>query len=78
MKRILQAAVVAMSMSAAAAYAQQTEMVQANDRIEVAQASTGAERGAVQREASRKPSMYEISGLAGEGSFPSRGGPLDD
>ena len=80
MKRILQVAVVAMSFGAAVAYAQQRESAHDMDGLSVAQASAGAER--VQREEpaarSSRPSMYDISGLAGSGSFPSRGGPIDD
>lgn len=85
MKRIVQLAVVALSCSASLAWSQQEEITQAQgspESVSVAQASTSAERASIQREEPianpRKPSMHEMSGLAGEGAFPSRGGPLDD
>ena len=85
MKRIVQLAVVALSCSASLAWSQQDEATQAQaspEALNVAQASPGAERPSIQREApiasARKASMHEMSGLAGEGAFPSRGGPLDD
>ena len=88
MKRIVQIAVVAVSFSAGAAFAQQEQQLpQAADSsaetyISVAQASQNAEPMSMQREApaakARKPSLHEETGLAGEGSFPSRGGPQDD
>jgi hypothetical protein len=86
MKRIVQMAVVAVSFSAGAAWSQQDQQKpqaadsSADTHISVAQASQNPE-AAIQREApvkARKPSMHEDMGLAAEGSFPSRGGPLDD
>ena len=87
-KRIVQIAVVALSFSAGAAFAQQDQQMPkaadstADTYISVAQASQNAEPMSLQREApvvkARKPSLLEEIGLAGEGSFPSRGGPLDD
>ena len=84
MKSIVRMAVVALACSAGAAWSQQEESSQTQDvtAVSVAQASPRAESGSIQRDEpvakSRKPSMHEMSGLAGEGVFPSRGGPLDD
>lgn len=86
MKRIVQIAVVALSCSAGAVFAEQErETPQAADNemyISVAQASQNGEAVSIQREApavkQRKLSLHEEIGLAGEGAFPSRGGPLDD
>jgi hypothetical protein len=84
MKRIIQAAVVAIACSAGAAWSQsQEQMPQASQSTEssvsVAQASI-PERAPIAREQAqpRKMSLHESTGLAGDGAFPSRGGPQDD
>ena len=86
MKRIIHVAVVAIACSAGAAWSQQSDeqVAQASQSgqaaASVAQASPGAERPAISREEtqSRKISLHDMGGLAGDGVFPSRGGPLDD
>jgi hypothetical protein len=83
MKRIVQLAVVALACSAGSAWSQQEQVPQAMERTEapisVAQAS-GAQQPTVSREeaAPRKVSLHEMSGLASDGVYPSRGGPQDD
>ncbi|HEX2830214.1 MAG TPA: hypothetical protein VHP37_27995 [Burkholderiales bacterium] len=81
MKRIVQVAMVALACSAGAAWAEQSQEQKPQAQEEqVAQVSTGSERiGAPRQEAQpRKASFHEMSGLAGDGYSPSRGGPLDD
>lgn len=84
MKRIVQVAVVALSCGAGAAWSQQGETQQsgqgADAPVTVAQAGATSERpiGAREVDRSRELSVYEMSELAGQGSFPSRGGPLDE
>ena len=84
MKSIVRMAVVALACSAGAAWSQQEERSQAQEAqaVSVAQASPSAEHGTIQRAEpvakSRKPSMHDMSELAGDGAFPSRGGPIDD
>lgn len=83
MKRIVQLAVVALACSAGAAWAQQDQQTQAQgsgESVAVAQAGPASEGSAVSRgEAqSGKLSFHEMTGLAGDGYIPSRGGPLDD
>ena len=86
MKRIIQVASVAIACSAGAAWSQQSDeqVAQASQSalaaVDVAQSSPGAEHPALSREEtrSRKVSLHDMSDLAGDGVFPSRGGPLDD
>ena len=84
MKRIVQAAVVVFACSAGAAWSQQSEEIKAQQQeaaVTVAQAGPGAgEQIAISREEARprKATMHDLADLAGDGVFPSRGGPLDD
>lgn len=90
MKRIVQVAVTALVFSAGAAWSQEQskDQIQAPQATEssdsyttVAQASINAPSTAPAREEAkpqRKMSFHEWTGLAGDGVFPSRGGPLDD
>jgi hypothetical protein len=85
MKTIVKlAAVAALTLVTQAAWSQQSEQQtgQAGQRIEVvAQASSSGERWQepVAREMQpRRLSTFEATGLAGDGPFPSKGGPYDD
>ena len=84
MKRISQAALVAvLACGAQVAYSQQSEQqgAQANDAAIVAQAGPGGgEQQSLARQPSdsRAPSTFESTGLAGDGPYPSKGGPLDE
>jgi hypothetical protein len=88
MKRIIGMAVIAMAFGAGAASAEQQEQTapkaaeNADAYVNVAQASQNADRASLARDEisvrSRKASLHEEMGLAGDGVFPSRGGPLDD
>jgi hypothetical protein len=85
MKRIVQVAVAVFACSAGAAWSQQSqEQIQQAQNTEaavVAQAGPGSgERIAISREEAkpRKASMHDLMDLAGDGVYPSRGGPLDD
>ena len=83
MKRIVQLAVFALACSAGAAWAQQGQEKSTQDSaqpVNVAQAGPGAETtpAALREEApGAKMSFHEWTGLAGDGVFPSRGGPID-
>jgi hypothetical protein len=78
------AAVAALALGATAAWSQQSEQQIPQSSTEsaavVAQASSsGARQEPVAREAQpRRLSTFEATGLAGEGVFPSKGGPHDD
>ena len=85
MKSIVKlAAVAALAFGAQAAWSQQSEQQIPQGNLEsvdvVAQASTsGRRQEPVAREAQpRRLSTFEATGLAGDGPFPSRGGPSDD
>jgi len=88
MKRIVQLAVAALVFSAGAAWSQEQQKEQipqatesSDTYVNVAQASINAPSMAPAREEAkpqRKMSLHEWTGLAGDGVFPSRGGPIDD
>ena len=88
MKSIIRLAIAVVACSAGAAWSQSAtdapSAIQGGDeQLTVAQVYPQGEGGSVRREAPagaklHKRSLHEEMGLSADGSFPSRGGPVDD